>query len=96
MVKDHRYYKHCCEYGTGSSAYNTIYADVLLFSLQTEHLEVALEDEHAQYLQLQHLLGEKEKAIQQLQEEREFLDKQYGYTKKEVWSEGWAWSVTAG
>lgn len=52
--------------------------------MQTNHLEVALEDEHAQHLELKQLVQEREKAIQQLKDESGFLDKQYKYTKKEV------------
>lgn len=46
-----------------------------------------MEDEHARYQELKQLLDEREKSVQQLREETTFLDKQYKYTKNEVWRE---------
>lgn len=45
---------------------------------------MALEDEHSQYLELKQLVQEREKSLQQLNGETQFLDKQYKYTKNEV------------
>lgn len=43
-----------------------------------------MEAERAQYLELEQLLQDKVKAIQNLENEKQFLDQQYGHTKSEV------------
>lgn len=54
-----------------------------------------MEGERAQYLELKQLLEEKEKALQHVTEEGEFLEKQYKHTKKEVGVAIWRGGVVS-
>ena len=51
---------------------------------QTRDLENELEDGQVKYKRLQQLLDDREKVIQQLQNETGYLDTVHKYTKQEV------------